>query len=112
MLAPAGMFSQKFGLRRLVTDGERLLLNGKPTYLRGVTEHCYFPKTVHLPRDLDYYRMITRKRKELGFNFVRFHTFVPPVEYLEATDELGMLVHVETPNFVTEPEFAAIVAFA
>ncbi len=109
---PEGSYRQKFGLRRLVADGEKFRLNGKPIYLRGVTEHCYFAKTLHLPRDLDYYRMITAKRKELGFNFVRFHTFVPPAEYFEATDELGMVVHVETPNFVPEPEFAAIVAFA
>ena len=108
----AGAYRQMFGIRRLVADGERLLLNGRPVYMRGVTEHCYFPETVHLPRDLDYYRMVARKRRELGFNFVRFHTFVPPAEYLEATDELGMLVHVETPNFVSEPEFEAIVAFA
>ena len=107
-----GVHSQKFGIRRLVADGEKLKLNGKPVYLRGVTEHCYFPKTIHPPRDLEYYRMITAKRKELGFNFVRFHTFVPPVEYLEATDELGMVVHMESPNFVSEPEFAAIIAFA
>ena len=109
---PEGAYSQKFGIRRLIADGEKLKLNGKPVYLRGVTEHCYFPKTLSLPRDLEYYRMITLKRKELGFNFVRFHTFVPPVEYLEATDELGMLVHMESPNFVSEPEFAAIIAFA
>ena len=107
-----GAYRQKFGLRRLVASGEKFLLNGNPIYLRGVTEHCYFAKTLHLPRDLDYYRMITAKRKELGFNFVRFHTFVPPVEYLEATDELGMVVHIESPNFVPEPEFAAIIAFA
>ena len=107
-----GAYEQLFGLRRLTADGERLKLNGRYVYLRGVTEHCYFPETVHLPRDLDYYRMITRKRKELGFNFLRFHTYVPPVEYLEATDELGMLVHIETPNFVPEPEFEAIVSFA
>ena len=107
-----GTYRQKFGIRRLVADGEKFRLNGKPIYLRGVTEHCYFPKTLHLPRDLDYYRMITAKRKELGFNFVRFHTFVPPAEYLEATDELGMVVHIESPNFVPEPEFAAIIAFA
>jgi hypothetical protein len=56
--------------------------------------------------------MVTAKRKELGFNFVRFHTFVPPAEYLEATDELGMVVHMESPNFVSEAEFAAIIAFA
>ena len=109
---PEGEYSQKFGIRRLVADGEKFRLNGKPVYLRGVTEHCYFPKTIHVPRDIEYYRMAAAKRKELGFNFVRFHTFVPPVEYLEATDELGMLVHIESPNFVSEPEFAAIIAFA
>ncbi|MBQ3289687.1 MAG: hypothetical protein IJH50_09790 [Kiritimatiellae bacterium] len=107
-----GSYRQKFGIRRLAADGEKFRLNGKPVYLRGVTEHCYFPKTLHLPRDLGYYCMVTAKRKKLGFNFVRFHTFVPPVEYLEATDELGMLVHIESPNFVPEPEFAAIIAFA
>ena len=107
-----GTYEQPFGIRRLVADGEKFRLNGRPVYLRGVTEHCYFAKTIHLPRDLAYYRMITAKRKELGFNFVRFHTFVPPVEYLQATDELGMLVHIESPNFVSEPEFAAIIAFA
>ena len=107
-----GAYRQRFGIRRLVADGEKFRLNGRPIYLRGVTEHCYFAKTVHPPRDLAYYRMVTAKRKELGFNFVRFHTFVPPVEYLEATDELGMVVHMESPNFVSEPEFAAIIAFA
>ncbi len=112
LATPQGTYRQKFGIRRLVADGEKLRLNGKPIYLRGVTEHCYFAKTVHLPRDLGYYRMITAKRKELGFTFVRFHTFVPPEEYLEATDELGMAVHMESPNFVSVPEFAAIVAFA
>ena len=105
-------YSQKFGIRRLVADGEKFRLNGKPVYLRGVTEHCYFPLTMHLPRDLEYYRMITKKRKELGFNFVRFHTFVPPAEYFEAADELGMLVHVESPNFVPVHEFADIISFA
>jgi hypothetical protein len=107
-----GTYRQKFGIRRLAAEGEKFKLNGRPVYLRGVTEHCYFAETVHLPRDLEYYRMITKKRKELGFNFVRFHTFVPPVEYLEATDELGMLVHMESPNFVSQSEYAAIIAFA
>ncbi|MDE3276735.1 MAG: hypothetical protein PUJ80_12050 [Verrucomicrobiota bacterium] len=112
LVTDGGVYRQKFGIRRLAAVGEKFRLNGEPIYLRGVTEHCYFAKTVHLPRDLDYYRMVTRKRKELGFNFVRFHTFVPPAEYLEATDELGMVVHIESPNFVPEPEFASIIAFA
>ena len=107
-----GVYRQKFGLRRLVAVGEKLQLNGQPIYLRGLTEHCYFPKTVHLPHDLDFYRSITKIRKELGFNFIRFHTYIPVEEYFEATDELGMLIHIETPNFVDEDEFASIIAFA
>ncbi|MBQ2628118.1 MAG: hypothetical protein IJG13_00425 [Kiritimatiellae bacterium] len=105
-------FSQQFGLRRLAAVGEKLFLHGEPVYLRGVTEHGYFAQTVLVPRNLEYWRMVARRRKELGFNFVRFHTFVPPEEYLDATDELGMLVHVETPNFVTLDEYEAVVAFA
>ncbi len=112
LTTPQGVYRQLFGIRRLQAYGEKLRLNGEPIYLRGVTEHCYFPETVHLPRDLETYRRITAKRKELGFNFVRFHTFVPVEAYFEATDELGMLVHVETPNYVSEEEFAAIIAFA
>ena len=112
LTTPEGTCSQKFGIRRLVPDGERMRLNGELTYLRGVTEHCYFPETVQLPRDLAYYRRITAKRKELGFNFLRFHTFVPTDEYLEAMDELGIMVHIESPNFVTLDEYDAIIRFA
>ena len=112
LTTPEGACSQKFGIRRLVPDGERMRLNGELTYLRGVTEHCYFPETVQLPRDLAYYRAITAKRKELGFNFLRFHTFVPTDEYLEAMDELGIMVHIESPNFVTLDEYDAIIRFA
>lgn len=112
LTTPEGVYTQKFGIRRLTVDGERLKLNGKFTYLRGITEHCYFAETVHLPRDREFYRAITKKRKELGFNFLRFHTYVPPAEYLEAMDELGMMVHIESPNFVTLDEYRAIVGFA
>jgi len=112
LTTPEGTCSQKFGIRRLVPDGERMRLNGELTYLRGVTEHCYFPETVQLPRDLAYYRAIIAKRKELGFNFLRFHTFVPPDEYLEAMDELGIMVHIESPNFVMLDEYDAIIRFA
>ena len=112
LTTPEGSCSQKFGIRRLVPDGERMRLNGELTYLRGVTEHCYFPETVQLPRDLAYYRAITAKRKELGFNFLRFHTFVPTDEYLEAMDELGIMVHIESPNFVPLEEYDAIIRFA
>jgi len=109
---PEGTCSQKFGIRRLVCDGEKFRFNGKYVFLRGITEICYFPKTVHIPRDIEYYRMMMAKRKALGFNMVRLHTFIPPAEYFEAADEAGLIVQVESPNFVTQAEYKSIIAFA
>ena len=100
-----------FGVRRLLPDGVHFRLNGVPYYLRGVCEHCYFPETVHPVHDREYYRNIIKKLKNLGFNFIRSHTFVPAPEYLEAADELGMLVHVESPNNTSLTEWQEIVKF-
>jgi len=102
---------RKFGVRKLTVDGTQLRLNGRPYYLRGVCEHCYFPITVHPHHDLKEYRRNIRKFKELGFNFMRCHTFVPAEEYMQAADELGMLVQVESPNNSTLEQWTQIVAF-
>lgn len=102
---------RKFGVRRLTVDGVHLRLNGKPCYLRGACEHCYFPETVHPNHDSGFYREVIRKLKELGFNFIRFHTFVPEEEYMQAADELGMLLEVESPNNTTVPQWREIVDF-
>ena len=52
-----------------------------------------------------------RKQKQLGFNAIRFHTYVPPVEYMEAADELGILMEVETPNNTSLSEWEEIIRF-
>lgn len=101
----------RFGIRRLTVDGIKLLLNGKPFFFRGICEHCYQPLTVHPTRDKGYYRSVIRKLQELGFNSIRFHTWVPPVEYLEAADELGMVMEIESPNNTAYAEWPEIVRF-
>jgi len=106
-----GAVSVRFGIRRLTVDGTRLLLNGEPYFFRGICEHCYQPITVHPTRNKIYYRMIIRKLKELGFNSIRFHTWVPPYEYMEAADELGMLIEVESPNNTSFEEWHDVVRF-
>lgn len=104
--------SRRFGIRRLVADGIRLYLNGKPFMFRAICEHGYYPLTVHPPRDKSYYRAVVRKLKELGFNAIRFHTWVPMPEYMEAADELGVLIEVETPNNTPYREWCDIVHYA
>ena len=100
-----------FGVRRLTVAGNRLRFNGNPCYLRGICEHCYFPETVHPTNDIRFYRNVIRTVKKLGFNFIRFHTFIPAEEYMQAADELGILMQVESPNNTSFEEWRQIVRF-
>jgi len=103
--------TRTFGVRRLLADGAHFKLNGVPYYLRGICEHCYFPDTIHPAHDLEYYRSIVREIKKLGFNFIRFHTYIPEEEYMQAADELGVVLHVESPNNTSLEEWKQIVKF-
>jgi len=104
--------TQRFGVRALTVNGYGFRLNGKPYYLRGICEHCYYPDTVNPWQDVKKYRAVIKKLKSLGFNYIRFHTHVPLDEYLTAADELGMIMHVESPNNASLAEWYDIVRFA
>ncbi len=106
-----GELIRQFGVRLLHSDGVHLRLNGNPVYLRGICEHCYYPETVHPTHEIGYYRNVISKIKELGFNFIRFHTHIPHREYMQAADELGILLEVESPNNTSLEEWRQIVAF-
>lgn len=90
--------SQSFGLRFAEVQGTKVLINKRPVFLRGLTEHAYFPLTCTAPLDKGFYRTIVKKYQEIGFSWIRFHTTVPHSLYMEACDELGMLVQIEAPN--------------
>lgn len=105
------VLSRQFGVRRLTADGVHLRLNGNPVYLRGICEHCYYPETVHPTHDISFYRNVIRTVKKLGFNFIRFHTYIPVEEYMQAADELGILMEVESPNNTSLEEWKQIVKF-
>ncbi|MBI4024339.1 MAG: beta galactosidase jelly roll domain-containing protein [Verrucomicrobia bacterium] len=100
--------TQPFGLRALERCGTELRLNGRPVFLRGATEHAYFPLTCTPPSDIAVYRSQIRVLKELGFNWLRFHTWTPSEEHLIAADELGMLVQIEPPCGFGEQEWKDI----
>lgn len=96
---------QSFGLRFAEREGTSILLNGKPTFLRGTTDHAYFPETCTVTNDISYYMRTIKALKEAGFNWMRFHTTVPPEECMEAADRLGMLIQAETQNGFEESDF-------
>src|SRR6185436_14273511 len=89
--------SVRFGMREFKVAGGKFLLNGKPIFLRGYGEDCIFPNTICPPTDKSEFRRRLALAREYGFNYVRHHSWTPPEEYLEAVDELGMMLQPEFP---------------
>lgn len=107
----ASSLDRIFGVRRLTVDGVKLKLNGNPYYLRGVCEHYSYPYTIHSNHDKEFYIKMIKSFKELGFNFVRFHTCIPEEELMQVADELGILFHVECPGNTPFEQWEDIVKF-
>jgi hypothetical protein len=87
----------RFGMREFKVAGGKFLLNGQPTFLRGYGDDAIFPNTICLPADKEELRARLARAREYGFNFVRHHSWTPPEAYLEAADELGMMLQPEFP---------------
>ncbi len=97
--------SIRFGMREFKVEAGNFLLNGKPIFLRGYGDDCIFPNTICPPADKNEFRTRLSRAREYGFNYVRHHSWIPPREYLDAADELGMMLQPEFP-FVGRPDFS------
>jgi beta-galactosidase len=93
---------QRFGLREIRTQGNVLLLNGKPLYLRGYGDDNVEVLTGVPPASKQVYLERLRLAKSFGFNAMRFHSMTPVREFFEAADEVGMLVMAELPVAYTQ----------
>lgn len=92
---PIDCDSRRFGLRSFEQRDRRLFLNDQPIMLRGFCEIYHFAPSIHPPNDVEFFRRYLNRLKEVGFNYVRFHTWVPMKPYLDAADEVGMLLAPE-----------------
>ena len=88
---------QPFGMRKFHVTADALYVNNErfyvKGYIRGREAHDH-PNLEGLPLDA-YYAKNIRMAKRYGFNFIRFHSQVPPPECFQAADRLGILIHVE-----------------
>lgn len=90
--------SERFGFCELKTLGNSdILLNGERCFMRGVIRgivaHDHPNMTgCSLKEAAEKY---IRQAKKYGFNLVRFHSTIPPLEFVEAADELGLFIHME-----------------
>jgi hypothetical protein len=96
---PLDRWSDTFGFRTIEARDGRILLNGKPLYLRGALDQDYYPDTIATPPSLEFLEDQVLKAKRLGLNCLRVHIKVPDPRYYEVADRLGMLIWTELPNF-------------
>lgn len=87
----------RFGMRELKTEGPRLLLNGRPVFLRGTLECCVFPLTGRPPMDEAGWAKVFLSAREWGLNHLRFHSWCPPDAAFRVADSLGFYLQVELP---------------
>jgi beta-galactosidase len=83
---------ERFGIRRIqFTRKEGFILNGVPMRLRGVNRHQEYPYVGYaVPANSQYREAI--RIKEAGFDYVRLSHYPQSTSFLDACDELGIVV--------------------
>ncbi|MEO6192209.1 MAG: glycoside hydrolase family 2 TIM barrel-domain containing protein, partial [Thermoanaerobaculia bacterium] len=85
-------------LRSIALQGNRLVLNGRPYYLRMVLDQGYWPETGLTPPNDAALQEDVKLTKQMGFNGVRKHQKIEDPRYLYWADRLGLLVWEEMPS--------------
>ncbi len=80
----------RFGFRTLKHEGNRLLVNGRPTFLRGNLDCGQYPLTGHPPTSVKDWQRVFRIHQDYGMNHVRFHSWCPPEAAFVAADRMGI----------------------
>lgn len=87
----------KTGIRTIRWDGGRLRLNGKPLWLRGVNQVEEYPDWTGSPTASQARSRVQEIKRQLHANFIRCAHYPHHPRFLDACDELGLLVLDEIP---------------
>lgn len=98
---------ERIGFRQAEFTAQGFFLNGKRITIRGLNRHQSFPYAGYaMPKRIQRHDAEILKN-ELGINFVRTSHYPQSVHFLDACDELGLLVFEEMPgwNYIGDEEW-------
>ena len=91
----------RVGFRTIAVDGARILLNGAPVFLRGISMHEeeIGPNPARRITPLDAQLLLATVEEGLNGNFVRLAHYPHDETTLRMADEMGLLVWSEIPVY-------------
>lgn len=94
--------SDEIGFRIIETKGNKILLNGKETFLRGICAHNEMPGGTN-GRAFTFEQAVSTLEwaKELNCNFLRLAHYPHHEEMVRAAERMGLLVWDEVPVYWT-----------
>ncbi len=93
--------SEKIGFRNIEVQGERILLNGKPVFLRGISVHSEIPEESRRANTQKDAEKLLGWARDLGCNMVRLAHYPHDEKMTRLADSLGLLVWSEIPVYWT-----------
>jgi len=97
--AESDRVADRIGFRTVETSGPKILLNGRPVFLRGVSLHAEAPfRSGRVFSEADA-RTLLGWAKELGCNFVRLAHYPHDEVMTRLADQMGLLVWSEIPVY-------------
>ena len=91
----------KIGFRRIETKNGKILLNGRPIFLRGISCHEEAPIRGGRANSKEDAETILKWVKELNGNFIRLAHYPHRENFIRVADEMGILVWSEIPVYWT-----------
>jgi beta-glucuronidase len=91
--------TDQIGFRSIEVQGSKLLLNGKPLFLRGISLHEEAPFRGGRAFSEEDDRILLQWAKELGCNFVRLAHYPHNEKMVRLADRVGLLVWSEIPVY-------------